>query len=90
MGIRDVIARARRAQAEHDRRIPVQLEMRTKSGRILTDEDIEEFAAEAEQGYPVTLWASEEEQLQRFRHETFTETELQLLREDMAKHPQDY
>lgn len=69
MGIRDAIAKAHRAQQEHDHRIPVQLEIQEE---------------------PRTLWASYEEYLQWWRNEYLSESELQMLRDDMAAHPQDY
>lgn len=54
MDIREIIARARRAQQANEQSYPVQLE--------IEQEEI--------------LWATEEEQIERFRQETFTKDEL--------------
>jgi hypothetical protein len=90
MGIRDVIARARRAQQDHEQKHPVQLEFIEIPVYTLYENEWDDDFMEWERRHGFRLWASEEEQLQWFRNEYLSPTELQMLRTDMAMHPQDY
>lgn len=62
MGIREIMARARRAQIEHDKRIPVQLEIPEYA------DPFQDMAPNGPNGF--ALWASDEERMAKFREET--------------------
>lgn len=69
MGIREIMRRAQKAQQEHDKRIPVQLEIPQWPVEVpMWHGDLKDRFGSLQE--PETLWASEEEQLERFREET--------------------